>query len=107
MRASAIFGVAGLAALVISLPHTAAKVLFEDSFKSGLSAQWRLVGLDKKDYRVKDGGLELRVRSGPLGKGTPLLKVVLPFDARDTVIASVTVTPSTPSPRRSRSPACA
>jgi hypothetical protein len=92
MRVTVTFGVAGLVALLASLPATA-KILFEDSFKTGLSMQWEPVGLDKKDYRVKDGGLEMRVQKGPLGKDTPLLKVILPFDARDTVIASVTVTP--------------
>ncbi len=93
MRATTIFGTAVLAALAVSLPQAAAKVLFEDSFKGGLSMQWQPVGLDKKDYRINDGGLEMRVQTGPLSKDTPLLKVVLPFDTKDTVVASVTVTP--------------
>jgi hypothetical protein len=68
-------------------------VLFEDTFKDGPSAKWQVVGLDKKDYRVKDGGLEMRVQNGEDKKDTPMLKVVVPFGKDDILTASVTVTP--------------
>ena len=51
----------------------------------------QVVGLDKTDYRVKDGGFEMRVRNGVAMKKPPMLKVVLPFKAGDTVTASVRV----------------
>jgi regulation of enolase protein 1 (concanavalin A-like superfamily) len=51
-----------------------------------------VVGLDKKDYRVKDGGLEMRVQNGDK-KDRAMLKVILPFTVEDSVIVSVKVTP--------------
>ena len=68
-------------------------VLFEDTFKDALSPKWQVVGLDKKDYRIKDGGLEMRVQNGVFKKDPPMLKIVLPFKASDTATASVRVTP--------------
>jgi hypothetical protein len=67
-------------------------VLFEDDFEDGLSSKWQTVGLKKEDYRIRDGGLELRVQRGKLTRHTPMLKVVLPFTSSDTVVASVDVT---------------
>ena len=62
-----------LLALVFAIgPARADDVLFEDDFKNGLSPKWQVVGLDKKDYRIKDGGLELRVQNGPPKKDTPM-----------------------------------
>jgi hypothetical protein len=78
--------------LVIGGPARADEVLFEDTFKDGLSPKWQVVGLDTKDYRVRNGGLEMRVQNGERGKGTPMLKVVLPFKVGDDVTASVRVT---------------
>jgi hypothetical protein len=69
-----------------------ANVLFADDFDQGLSEKWELVGLEKSDYRLRDGGLEIRVQPGELIEDTPMLKVVLPFTAADTVVASVRVT---------------
>jgi hypothetical protein len=69
------------------------EVLFEDTFKDGLSPKWQVVGLDKKDYRVKDGGFEMRVQNGVAKKDPPMLRVTLPFKAADNVIASVRVKP--------------
>ena len=82
-------------ALVLALggPARAEDVLFEDTFKDGLSPKWQVVGLDKKDYRVKDGGFEMRVQNGVAKKDPPMLKVVLPFKAGDTLTASVRVKP--------------
>jgi hypothetical protein len=77
--------------LVLGGSVRADDVLFEDSFKDGLSPKWQVVGLDKKDYRIKDGGLEMRVQNGKFKKDVPMLKVVLPFKAGDTVTASVRV----------------
>ena len=92
MRATTV-GVAGLVLLLGSSRGLAEDVLFEDSFKDGLSKKWEVVGLDRKEYRVKDGGLEMRVHKGALNRDTPMLKVVLPFDVSETVTVSVKVTP--------------
>lgn len=67
-------------------------VLFEDTFDAQLSERWEVTGLTKDDYRIRDGGLEVRVMSGELGNKTPMLKVKLPFKTSDTVSASVEVT---------------
>ena len=69
----------------------AQKILFEDNFDNGLSTQWELVGLTDDDYRLRDGGLEMRVQPGKMRRETPMLKAKLPFDSYDTVIASVEV----------------
>jgi hypothetical protein len=79
--------------LLITSLTSAGEVLFEDNFNQGLSDKWELIGLEEgKDYRIKDGALELRVQPGNLKKDTPMLQVVLPFVASDTVIASVDIT---------------
>ena len=81
-----------LATVFCAGPVTAAEtVLFEDSFKTGLSEKWQVVGLDKKDYRVKDDGLEMRVQVGK-PKNPPMLKVVVPFEEKGILSASVTIT---------------
>ena len=66
-------------------------VLFEDNFDHGLSSMWQIAGLAKEDFRIRDGGLELRVQPGKLTRNTPMLRVVLPFDSSQTVVASVDV----------------
>ncbi|MDB5391807.1 MAG: hypothetical protein JWM11_7453 [Planctomycetaceae bacterium] len=71
-------------------------VLFEDNFDKGLSPKWSVAGLKKQDYRIKDGGLEMRVRPRTQNKETPMLKVVLPFNTFETVNASVEMTPLDP-----------
>lgn len=68
------------------------EVLFEDDFDKGLSSKWQVVGLKKEDYRIRDGGLELRVQPGKWTRETPMLKVLLPFATSNTVVASVDVT---------------
>jgi hypothetical protein len=93
MRATTTFGVVGFMLLVAPARCLGEDVLFEDTFKDGLSKEWQAIGLDKKDYRVKDGGLEMRVQNGALTRETPMLKVVLPFEASDTLAVSVRVTP--------------
>ena len=70
----------------------AQEVLFEDTFDNGLSPTWTIVGLKKDDYRVKDGGLEMRVQPGRPTEDTPMLKVLLPFETSETVSASVELT---------------
>ncbi|MFC1596855.1 hypothetical protein ACFL5Q_02805 [Planctomycetota bacterium] len=70
----------------------AENVLFEDDFEDGLSSKWQAVGLEKEDYRIRDGGLELRVQPGKLTRDTPMLKVTLPFTSAGKVVASVEVT---------------
>ena len=51
-----------------------------------------MVGLKKDDYRIRDGGLEVRVQSGERRRDTPMLKVTLPFGTSETVTASVEAT---------------
>jgi hypothetical protein len=67
-------------------------ILFKDDFKHGLSDHWKIVGLKDTDYRIRDGGLEIRVQSGKPTRDLPMLKVILPFASEDDVIASVKVT---------------
>lgn len=66
-------------------------VMFEDTFDNGLSDKWQIVGLEQSDYRVREGGLELRVKEVGANQPRPLLKVDLPFSTADTVFASVDV----------------
>ena len=67
-------------------------VLFEDDFNNGLSDKWQVVGLQKEDFRIRNGGLEMRIQPGKRTRDTPMLKVILPFATTSTVIASVDVT---------------
>jgi hypothetical protein len=76
--------------IMVSFPCFAEEILFQDNFKDGLSKKWEVVGLEKTDYRIKDGGLEMRVQSKGNERG--MVKVTLPFKTSDTVIASVNVT---------------
>jgi len=85
-----------LALVLPTLPLSAAagEVLFEDNFDSGLSPKWQIIGFEKDDYRLRDGGLEIRVPTTlKEGATLPMIKVVLPFASDDTVFASVDVTP--------------
>ena len=66
-------------------------VLFEDNFDNGLSDKWQVVGLEKKDYRVRDGALEIRLSPWKAKQPQPMLKVDLPFGTADSVVASVDV----------------
>jgi hypothetical protein len=78
---------------MLGVSARAEEVLFEDTFKNGLSPKWQVVGLDKTDYRVKEGGFEMRVRSGVSKTDPPMLRVTLPLKVGDTVTASVRVKP--------------
>jgi hypothetical protein len=85
--------IAAVAALLAAPGHALGEeTLFKDDFKKGLSDKWKADGLKKEDYRVRDGGLEVRVQPGKFGARTPSLKVVLPFTSADTVVATVKVT---------------
>jgi hypothetical protein len=66
--------------------------LFKDDFKHKLSPEWKVVGLKETDYRIRNGGLEMRVQPGKLTRDMPMIKVILPLNAEDAVIASVKVT---------------
>jgi hypothetical protein len=78
---------------LVKLPNGDAQtVLFEDTFDGALSDKWQIVGLDREDYRVRDGALELRVKPDPKKQPRPMLKVDLPFTTAETVEASVEVT---------------
>ncbi|MCA8986335.1 MAG: hypothetical protein KDA78_01755 [Planctomycetaceae bacterium] len=68
------------------------EVLFADSFDQGLSERWELVGLSPEDYRIREGGLEIRIRKPTAEHAIPMLKVKLPFSTRQSVIATVEVT---------------
>lgn len=80
--------------LFLSLVHPAVceEILFEDNFAKGLSSKWEVVGLTAADYRIREGGLELRVQPGKPNGKTPMLKVMLPFTTADSVVVSVKVT---------------
>ena len=92
-------GVLPVTLLVCALPAAGQperdRVVFQDDFKTGLSPKWKAVGLKPEDFRVRDGGVEMRVRPGKLGADTPMLKVTLPLAATDSFIGSVKVTPLT------------
>ncbi len=81
------------AALGTARNATGVDVLFEDNFDGTLSPEWQAIGLTKDDYRIRDGGLEMRVQPGRRTRDTPMLLVLLPFDTSETVTASVEVTP--------------
>ena len=67
----------------------AEEVLFEDAFDGPLSPQWSVVGLKQDDYRLKEGGLEMRVQPGRETQDTPMLLVLLPFNTSEGATASV------------------
>jgi hypothetical protein len=81
--------VIGLAAFTDCSAQT---VLFEDTFDRGLSDRWQPIGLDRDDYRVRDGALELRIKPDQKKQPRPMLRVELPFATSETVEASVEVT---------------
>lgn len=67
-------------------------LIFEDNFDAGLSKAWQLIELNEEDYRIRDGGLEMRVQPGRPTRNPPRLQVNLPFDSsEDAVVASVEV----------------
>lgn len=67
-------------------------LIFEDNFDNGLSDKWKIVGLRKEDYRIRDGGLEMRVQPGKLTRDTPMVKLILPIGTSSSAIGSVDVT---------------
>jgi hypothetical protein len=77
--------------LSFSLACLGEDVLFEDNFEKGLSDKWQVVGLGEKDYRVRDGALEIRLKPWKAKQLQPMLKVDLPFGTADSVVASVDV----------------
>lgn len=89
-------GILLIAAFLATLgSHTrchAENLLFEDNFDKELSPRWKVIGLTKDDYRIRDGGLELRVKPHQRREPMPMIKVDLPFTTADTVTASVNVT---------------
>src|SRR5262245_45777089 len=78
--------------LAASQASVAGEVLFEDAFDGALLPEWRVIGLKKDDYRIRNGSLEMRVQPGKATKETPMLMVALPFEAADNVAASVDLT---------------
>jgi len=82
-------------------------VLFEDNFDNGLSDKWITDGLNKEDYRIRDGALELRLQTNGK-KGWPMMKVDIGFSTAIGAVASVDVTPvdGDPLPRNSAATLC-
>lgn len=80
-----------MACLSLSSACFGEDVLFEDNFDKGLSDKWQVVGLEEKDYRVRDGALEIRLSPWKAKQPQPMLKVDLPFGTADSVAASVDV----------------
>jgi len=66
-------------------------ILFEDTFDNELSNKWEMVGLEREDYRIQEGALELRLKRVSANQHAPMLKVNLPFSTEDSVVASVEV----------------
>jgi hypothetical protein len=83
--------VSALLALLVARSGTGEDVLFEDDFKRGLSDKWQVIGLKETDYRVQNGGFEMRVQSPKDRANPPMLKVILPFTSADSVVVSVKV----------------
>ena len=84
-----------LAMIVLSslmrLPTCAAEeLLFEDRFEGTLSSKWQRSNLNEQDIRLRNGGLELRIRVHAPNE-TPLIKVDLPFTTAGPVRAAVDV----------------
>jgi hypothetical protein len=95
------FELARIAILVVlstacALQAAAEDVVFEDSFDDGLSSQWTVIGLAEEDYRIRDGGLELRVAPRQTGSERPRIEFVLPTRSADGLTASVEITTVTP-----------
>lgn len=84
--------IASLGGAVATDRAAAEELLFEDSFDKGLSDKWTVLGLEMADYRLRDGGLEVRVQPVPESGKMPMIKVLLPFKTDQTVIATVKVT---------------
>ena len=70
-------------------PCFAEEILFEDTFDEKLSPQWKAIGLKEGEYRIRKGGLEMRVLPVNKRTGPPMLMVHLPFKTHETVTASV------------------
>jgi hypothetical protein len=83
--------IAFMSLLLFAITAVGEQVLFEDNFEHELLDKWQVVGLGKEDYRVRRGGLEMRVQPGKLTKETPILKLKLPFNATSSLIVSVKV----------------
>ena len=96
LRSSPLIIMGFIVAVAARIVVAGEEVLFEDKFEKGLSPKWSVVGLKKQDYRIKDGGLEMRVRPGRRNKEMPMLSVELPFDTFKNVEASVEMTPLDP-----------
>src|SRR5689334_18140649 len=91
MRTVICLSAAASVLLVVPAKGIGEEVLFHDDFKKGPSPKWEIVGRKETDYRVKDGGLELRVQPGKLTAKTPEARLTLPFTSSDVVSVSVTV----------------
>lgn len=68
-------------------------LVFEDQFESGLSDRWEIVGLDESDYRVRDGGLEIRAQSIGWSSEMPMIKFMIDGDLGSSARATVDVKP--------------
>lgn len=67
-------------------------ILFQDDFIGKLSDKWKVIALKPEDYRIRNGGLEMRVQPGPWKQEMPRLDVILPFTDDEAIRVSATVT---------------
>lgn len=63
---------------------------FVDSFETGLAPGWQAIGLEPDDYRIREGGLEIRV--GGSQEGMRRLRVPFAIGPEESGVASVEVT---------------
>lgn len=68
------------------------EVIFRDDFQEKLSSKFQVIGLKPEDYRIRNGGLEMRVQPGKWRREMPRIDVVLPFTDQETRVVSVKVT---------------
>lgn len=81
-----------LATLAPAPRCSAQEVVFEDNFDEGLSSHWQVSGLSDDEYRIRDGGLEMRVQGQDLSNGLPMILLNVPLTAADDLVVSVEVT---------------
>ena len=76
------FGVVLCISVALVAPCRGEEVLFEDNFDDGLSEHWKPVGIAEGDFRIRDGGLELRVAPGKVSGQSPRSRLKCRFSLR-------------------------
>lgn len=85
-----------VALLPVALRAAEPEVIFEDSFDSRLEAGWSWIREDPDAWRIKDGGLEIRVQPGLAGTVKNALVRTAPDRDQGSFAVEVTVTNHTP-----------